>query len=82
MLGAKSTLKDRWRQVLSEARRIEFKHLITLEPGISEAQTNQMQSEKLRLILPQSIHETFHESQRNWLLNVSEFIQLVGSKQV
>ncbi len=48
MLGAKSTLKDRWRQVLSEARRIEHKHLVTLEPGISEAQTNQMQAEKLQ----------------------------------
>ena len=35
MLGAKSTLKDRWRQVLSEAARIEDKHLLTLEPGIS-----------------------------------------------
>lgn len=30
MLGVKSTCKDRWRQVLSEARRIENKHLFTL----------------------------------------------------
>lgn len=34
MLGAKSTLKDRWRQVLSEAERIETKHLLTLVPSI------------------------------------------------
>ena len=81
MLGAKSTLKDRWRQVLSEARRIEFKHLLTLEPGISEAQTNQMKSEKLQLILPHKIHETYRESQRAWLLTVSDFIDLVKSKQ-
>ncbi|WP_419627422.1 type II restriction endonuclease, partial [Thiolapillus sp.] len=31
MLGAKSTCKDRWRQVLSEAERIPDKHLLTLE---------------------------------------------------
>src|SRR3546814_4083496 len=36
MLGAKSTLKDRWRQVLSEAEKINEKHLLTLSPGISE----------------------------------------------
>lgn len=42
MLGVKSTCKDRWRQVLSEAARIERKHLFTLEPGISENQTTEM----------------------------------------
>ena len=37
MLGSKSTLKDRWRQVLDEADRITHKHLLTLEPGVSES---------------------------------------------
>ena len=36
MLGAKSTCKDRWSQILPEAERIPLKHLVTLEPGISE----------------------------------------------
>src|SRR5262249_19070271 len=31
MLGVKSSCKDRWRQVLSEADRITDKHLLTLE---------------------------------------------------
>ena len=35
MLAVKSTCKDRWRQALSEARRINRKHLLTLEPSIS-----------------------------------------------
>lgn len=35
MLGAKTTIKERWRQVLEEANRIERKHLITLEPAVS-----------------------------------------------
>ena len=42
MLGAKSTCKDRWRQVLAEAAKIPRKHLLTLEPRISSAQTKQM----------------------------------------
>src|SRR5690606_2121160 len=49
MLASKSTLKDRWRQVLPEAQRIPDKHLFTLEPGISENQTTQMQAERLQL---------------------------------
>lgn len=81
MLGAKSTLKDRWRQVLAEARRIEQKHLVTLEPGISEAQTDQMRSEKLQLILPASIHVTYRERQRPWLMNIGQFVELVKDRQ-
>ncbi|MGJ3230922.1 MAG: type II restriction endonuclease [Oceanicaulis sp.] len=34
LLGAKSSCKDRWRQVLSEAARIPEKHLITLQPEL------------------------------------------------
>ena len=37
-LGAKTTCKDRWRQVLSQADRIPRKHLFTLQPGISSNQ--------------------------------------------
>jgi hypothetical protein len=81
MLGAKSTLKDRWRQVLAEARRIERKHLVTIEPGISEAQTDQMQSEKLQLVIPTALQVTFHEKQRSWLLSLSDFMKLVTYRQ-
>jgi hypothetical protein len=81
MLGAKSTLKDRWRQVLSEAARIDRKHLLTLEPGISESQTNQMRANSLQLVLPKPLHETYSEGQRAWLVCVSDFMSLVRQKQ-
>ena len=48
MLGAKSTCKDRWRQVLSEAARIPTKHLLTLEPDISGNQTDEMRANDLQ----------------------------------
>lgn len=51
MQGVKSTLKDRWRQVLSEAERIKHKHLLTLEPGISVNQTDQMSDKSLQLVV-------------------------------
>lgn len=81
MLGVKSTCKDRWRQVLAEANRIQTKHLFTLEPGISENQTDQMQANNLQLVLPQRLHDTYKPQQRNWLMNLGSFIQLVKERQ-
>jgi len=81
MLGSKSTLKDRWRQVLSEADRIKEKHLLTLEPGISENQTNEMRAKQLQLVLPQALHSTYRESQREWLMSLGDFVDLVKERQ-
>lgn len=82
MLGAKSTLKDRWRQVLSEATRIENKHLLTLEPGISEMQTDEMRAKNLQLVIPQGLHESYKPQQQSWLMNVAEFIDLARHRQL
>lgn len=75
MLGAKSTCKDRWRQVLAEAERIPDKHLLTLEPAISEAKTTQMENLRLQLVVPQPIHETYTDGQQDWLWNLAGFIR-------
>ena len=80
MLGAKSTCKDRWRQVLAEAAKIPRKHLLTLEPGISEAQTTQMQQSNLQLVVPQSIQVSYTDAQQEWLWNLSKFIDHVKTR--
>jgi hypothetical protein len=49
MLAAKTTVKDRWRQVLNEANRIETKHLLTLQEGVPEGQFTEMQDAKVNL---------------------------------
>lgn len=81
MLGAKSTCKDRWRQVLAEADRIEHKHLLTLEAAISVHQTDEMASKNLQLVVPKSIHKTYTVQQQSWLMDVSTFIELLTQKQ-
>lgn len=81
MLGAKTTCKDRWRQVLSEAQKIPKKHLLTLEPGISTNQTNEMQAHHLQLVLPSELHETYSPEQRKYLMNLNSFIDLVKKRQ-
>jgi len=81
MLGVKTTCKDRWRQVLTEAEKISQKHLCTLEPGISEAQTDEMMSHQLQLVVPAPILSTFNTKQQAWLATLSDFISVVGERQ-
>ncbi len=81
MLGVKSTCKDRWRQVLSEAERIENKHLLTLEAAISTHQTDEMASRRLQLVLPVTLHETYTPGQQKWLMSLEEFRNTVTERQ-
>ena len=81
MLAAKTSCKDRWRQVLAEADRIRNKHLLTLEPGISVTQTNEMKSQNLQLVVPARLHETFRDEQKSDLMSVRDFLALVRERQ-
>ena len=81
MLGVKSTCKDRWRQVLAEADRIDHKHLLTLETSISEHQTDEMRSKNLQLVLPRSLHDTYTPAQQAWLLDIKSFTALLRERQ-
>ncbi|OHC72215.1 MAG: restriction endonuclease [Rhodocyclales bacterium RIFCSPLOWO2_02_FULL_63_24] len=81
MLGVKSTCKDRWRQVLSEADRIDHKHLLTLETSISVHQTDEMKAKALQLVLPRGLHETYTPQQQAWLMDISSFSALVRERQ-
>lgn len=81
MLGVKSTCKDRWRQVLAEADRIDQKHLLTLEAAISKNQTDEMIYKKLQLVIPKSLHETYSTQQKYWLMDLTSFVNFVKEKQ-
>jgi hypothetical protein len=81
MLGVKSTCKDRWRQVLAEADRINNKHLLTLETSISTHQTDEMASKCLQLVLPRGLHQTYTPAQQAWLMDVAAFTDLVRARQ-
>lgn len=79
MLGVKSTCKDRWRQVLSEADRIREKHLLTLEAAISSYQLQEMRNRNLQLVVPEPIHQTYQQSEN--LMSVDTFIEMVSFRQ-
>jgi len=81
VLGAKTTCKDRWRQVLSEADRLDEKYLFTLQQGISKNQLKEMKDSNLRLVVPRIYIGSFPAEYRHDLLPLSAFINLVKSKQ-
>jgi len=80
-LGAKTTCKDRWRQVLNEANRIEEKYLFTLQQGISKNQLKEMKSERLTLVVPAAYLKSFDEEYQNTIKTLSSFIKMVKIKQ-
>lgn len=81
MLGVKTSAKDRWRQILSEADRIPVKHLVTLEPAISRNQTDEMKSQHVQLIIPESFKSSYTVEQQKEIMQVNDFINLVKERQ-
>ena len=80
-LGAKTTCKDRWRQVLNEANRIETKYLFTLQQGISKNQLREMKHEHLKLVVPATYLGSFDKEFQSEIETLSSFINIVKEKQ-
>ncbi|WP_105738955.1 type II restriction endonuclease [Cronobacter dublinensis] len=74
LLGAKTTCKDRWRQVLAEGDRLKRKYLVTIQPGISIAQLSEMKSKNLQLVVPLSLRENYPVSEQEYIMTINDFI--------
>lgn len=81
VLGAKTTCKDRWRQVLTEADRVEIKFLFTLQQGISKNQLHEMHDSRLTLVVPQKYIGSFPEEYQPEISSLNGFIAMVRAKQ-
>lgn len=81
MLGAKTTCKDRWRQVLNEADRIPEKHLFTLQRGVSKNQLQEMKDEHLTLVVPKENKSLFLQEFHDNIMCLSDFMNMVREKQ-
>ena len=81
VLGSKTTCKDRWRQVLTEADRVENKYLFTLQQGISKNQLKEMYDAKLTLVVPHKYITSFPASWQHKIKDLAGFIQIVRTKQ-
>ena len=80
-LAAKTTCKDRWRQVINEADRIPEKHLFTLQPTISKNQLREMTDEKVHLVVPRDYIKNYPVEYRSSIIDLSQFIGFVREKE-
>lgn len=80
-LGAKTTCKDRWRQVLNEANRIDVKYLFTMQQGISKNQLREMKHENLKLVVPAPYLSSFAKEFQPEIETLASFINIVKIKQ-
>lgn len=81
ILGAKTTCKDRWRQVINEADRVDERFLFTLQQGISKNQLKEMADENVKLVVPESHVESYPEEYQESINTLNGFIEIVKEKQ-
>lgn len=82
-LAAKTTCKDRWRQIINEADRLrnKTKYLCTLQQGISVSQLDEMESENIILVVPKIYIPTYPKTHQHKIWTVRKFIQFVSEKE-
>lgn len=82
-LAAKTTCKDRWRQILNEADRFKgkTKYLCTLQQGMTIKQINEMTEEKVVLVVPKPYIVDYPAIKRAEMLTIEGFIRKVKEVQ-
>jgi len=70
-LGAKSTARERWKQVLSEATKLRRRHLATLDPHLSHASLHAMSELEVVPVMPARLGALY---ERHSIMTVEGFI--------
>ncbi len=81
-LGAKTTCKDRWRQIVGEADKIPHKHLFTLQQGVSSNQLKEMKVSGVTLVVPRPYLTNFPKEHRKDIWTLDYFVKYVQSTQM
>ena len=78
VVGAKTTSRERWRQLLDEGRRVPRKYFMTLQPNMSNRQYTAIVDANVRLVVPNSLHRGYPaNTSADGLLSVDGFIDVV-----
>lgn len=79
VLAAKTTCKDRWRQILTEADRMKNqpKFLVTMQQGNSPGQLDEMLAANVQLIVPKPYIGSYPREYRCHIWTVRQFISYV-----
>ncbi len=74
MLAVKSTMRERWRQILEEADRIDSKHLLTLQRSVSPKQFDAIQEARVQLVVPERLQSGYRNDIRPHLQTLESFL--------
>ncbi len=74
MLAVKSTMRERWRQVLEEAVRIDTKHLLTLQGAVSPNQFKAIQEAGIELVIPERLQSGYRTDIQPYLRTLESFL--------
>ncbi|WP_404383545.1 type II restriction endonuclease [Knoellia locipacati] len=80
VIAAKTTCKDRWRQVSAEAPRVRTRYLVTLQKGVSSNQIREMREARVQLVVPRVLHDAYAPDDRGYLMTIEDFIKLANQK--
>lgn len=80
VVGVKTTCKDRWGQVVKEARRVRHKHILTTQRGIASGQLAEMNAAHVSLVVPKSIHADYPREREIEMLTIDGFIGVVRDR--
>lgn len=83
-LAAKTTCKDRWRQILNEADRLRDgkKYLCTLQQGISAMQLDEMEAEQVVLVVPKPYIQTYPREKQSGIWSLSKFVSYIKELEI
>lgn len=82
-LAAKTTCKDRWRQILNEGDRFRgrYKFLCTMQQGISSAQMDEMQAEMVILVVPRPYISAYPKDKQDRIWTIKKFLDHVSEME-
>lgn len=73
---AKRTLRERWRQVVTEANKGYGFFLATIDSKVSSSQINQMEKHKVHMVVPESLHGSIeHYKQASNVISFEDFFK-------
>lgn len=77
VLAAKTTCKDRWRQIITEADRMKGRthFLMTLQQGNTPRQLEEMRAANVRLVVPKPYIRAYPPEYQNEIWQLKQFIE-------
>lgn len=73
-LAAKTTTKERWRQVVTEATRLPTKHLLTMDRELNAPVLDAMEANRVAVVIPDPIRAAYPPVLAGRVRTVAEFV--------